>query len=105
MSWASHGRLSQHRQKNIHKRSRAGRFAARPTSFAENSFVRVLFATTVPISPLWGERMLASIQRGFGFLGQAIDLARKDSDLLKPSLYSLLVSAVVAIIAPVPMLS
>ena len=49
--------------------------------------------------------MFASIQRGFGFLGQAIDLARKDSDLLKPSLYSLLVSAVVAIIGAVPMLA
>ena len=49
--------------------------------------------------------MFASIQRGFGFLGQAIDLARKDSDLLKPSLYSLLVSAVVAIIGAAPMLA
>src|SRR5258708_38286362 len=49
--------------------------------------------------------MFASIQRGFGFLGQAIDLARKDSDLLKPSLYSLLVSAVIAIIGAVPMLA
>jgi len=48
--------------------------------------------------------MFASIQRGFGFLGQAIDLGRKDSDLIKPSLYSLLVSAVVAIIGAAPML-
>jgi hypothetical protein len=49
--------------------------------------------------------MFASIQRGFGFLGQAIDLARKDSDLLKPSLYSLLVSAVVAIIGAAPLVA
>jgi hypothetical protein len=48
--------------------------------------------------------MLQSIRRGFGFLGQAIDLARKDSDLLKPSFYSLFVSALVAIIGAVPML-
>ena len=49
--------------------------------------------------------MFASIQRGFGFLGQAVDLARKDHDLLKPSLYSLLVSAVVVIIGAAPMLA
>ena len=49
--------------------------------------------------------MFASIQRGFGFLGQAIDLARKDSDLLKPSLYSLLVSAVVAVIGAAPLIA
>jgi hypothetical protein len=47
--------------------------------------------------------MFTSIQRGFGFLGQAIDLARKDSDLLKPSFFSLLVSAVVAVIGAVPL--
>lgn len=47
--------------------------------------------------------MFTSIQRGFGFLGQAIDLARKDSDLLKPSLYSLLVSAVVAVVGAAPL--
>jgi hypothetical protein len=49
--------------------------------------------------------MFSSIQRGFGFLGQAIDLARKDSDVLKPSFYSLIVSAVVAIIGAAPMLA
>jgi hypothetical protein len=49
--------------------------------------------------------MFASIQRGFGFLGQAIDLARKDSDLLKPSLFSLLVSAVLAAIGAVPLIA
>ena len=49
--------------------------------------------------------MFASIHRGFGFLGQAIDLARKDSDLLKPSLFSLLVSAVVAVIGAAPLIA
>jgi hypothetical protein len=48
--------------------------------------------------------MFTSIRRGFGFLGQAVHLARKDSDLLKPSLYSLILSAVVALIGAVPML-
>ena len=49
--------------------------------------------------------MFASIQRGFGFLGQAINLARKDSDLLKPSFFSLLVSVVVAAIGAVPLIA
>ena len=49
--------------------------------------------------------MFASIQRGFGFLGQAIDLARKDFDLVKPSLYSLVVSAVIAMIGAIPMVA
>ncbi len=47
--------------------------------------------------------MFTSIQRGFGFLGQAIDLARKDGDLLKPSLYNLVVSAVAAVMGAVLM--
>src|ERR1700682_4059409 len=64
---------------------------------------RLLEYYSPPSFPAWGERMFASIQRGFGFLGQAIDLARKDSDLLKPSLYSLLVSAVAAVIGAVPL--
>jgi len=48
--------------------------------------------------------MFTSIRRGFGFLGQAIDLARKDSDLLKPSFYNLIVSAIVAVLGVAPML-
>ena len=47
--------------------------------------------------------MFTSIKRGFGFLGQAIDLARKDGDLLKPSLYNLVVSAVAAIAGAIVM--
>jgi hypothetical protein len=48
--------------------------------------------------------MFDSIKRGFGFLGQAIDLARKDRDLLKPSFISLVVSAIVSVIGAVPLI-
>jgi hypothetical protein len=49
--------------------------------------------------------MITSLQRGFGFLGQAIDLARKDPDLLKPSFYGLIVSAVVGIASALPIIA
>jgi hypothetical protein len=49
--------------------------------------------------------MFASIKRGFSFLGQAVDLARKDRDLLKPSFISLIVSAIVAVIGAVPLIA
>lgn len=49
--------------------------------------------------------MFESIKRGFGFLGQAIDLARKDSDLVKPSFFGLAASALVAIVGAVPLLA
>jgi len=49
--------------------------------------------------------MFESIRRGFGFLGQAITLAGKDRDLLKPSLISLVVSTVVAVIGAVPLIA
>ena len=48
--------------------------------------------------------MFDSIKRGFGFLGQAVDLARKDTDLLKPSFVSLIVSAIVSVIGAVPLI-
>lgn len=48
--------------------------------------------------------MFESIQRGFGFLGQAVDMARKDGDLIKPSLYGLVVGVVVAVVCAVPMI-
>ncbi len=48
--------------------------------------------------------MFDSIKRGFGFLGQAIDLARKDPDLLKPSLFGLLASGLVAVVGAVPII-
>lgn len=49
--------------------------------------------------------MFDSIRRGFGFLGQALDLARKDHDLLKPAFISLIVSAVVSVIGAVPIIA
>ena len=48
--------------------------------------------------------MFASIRRGFGFLGQAVDLARKDGDLLKPSFFGLIASAIVAVIGAIPII-
>jgi hypothetical protein len=48
--------------------------------------------------------MFDSIRRGFGFLGQALDLARKDRDLLKPSLISLVVSALVSVVGALPLI-
>ncbi len=46
--------------------------------------------------------MFDSIKRGFGFLGQALDMARQDGDLIKPSLYGLVVGAVASLIGAVP---
>lgn len=46
--------------------------------------------------------MFDSIKRGFGFLGQALDMARKDGDLIKPSLYGMVVGAVASMIGAVP---
>ena len=46
--------------------------------------------------------MFESIRRGFGFLGQSIDMARKDTDLLKPSFFGMLASIFVAIIGAIP---
>jgi hypothetical protein len=49
--------------------------------------------------------MFQSISRGFGFLGQALDMARKDGDLIKPSLYGLVVGAVVSVIGAIPIIA
>jgi hypothetical protein len=56
------------------------------------------------ITPQGGVRMMNSIRRGFGFLGQAADMAAKDPDLLKPSVYALIVGGVSTVIMAVPML-
>jgi hypothetical protein len=48
--------------------------------------------------------MFDSIKRGFGFLGQAFDLARKDPDLLKPSLFGLVAGLIVAVAGAVPII-
>ncbi len=49
--------------------------------------------------------MFQSISRGFGFLGQAMDMARKDGDLIKPSLYGLVVGAIVSVIGAIPIIA
>src|SRR3989304_6027029 len=49
--------------------------------------------------------MLASIRKGFGFLSQAVDMARKDGDLLKPSLYALVVGTLAAVVGAVPIIA
>ncbi len=41
--------------------------------------------------------MMDSIRRGFGFLGQAFQMAVKDPDLVKPSIYALILGAIVSL--------
>jgi hypothetical protein len=48
--------------------------------------------------------MIDSIRRGFGFLGQAAGMAAKDPDLLKPSLYALIVGTLLTVVTAVPFL-
>lgn len=49
--------------------------------------------------------MFASIQRGFSFLGQAVDMARRDGDLIKPSLYGMVIGGVVSLIGAIPIIA
>ncbi len=46
--------------------------------------------------------MFDTIKRGFGFLGQALDMARKDGDLIKPSLYGMVAGTGITLILGVP---
>jgi hypothetical protein len=48
--------------------------------------------------------MIQSIQRGFGFLGQAMDMARKDGDLLKPSFYGMGVGMAASMLGAIPII-
>ncbi len=48
--------------------------------------------------------MMNSIRRGFGFLKQAAGMAAKDPDLLKPSIYSLIVGSIATVILAAPTL-
>jgi hypothetical protein len=48
--------------------------------------------------------MFNSLRRGFGFLSQAAGMAVKDPDLLKPSIYALIVGGVATVIMAAPML-
>jgi hypothetical protein len=49
--------------------------------------------------------MWESIRRGFGFLGQAIDMARRDGDLIKPSLYGMVAGAAVSLVGAIPIVA
>jgi len=49
--------------------------------------------------------VFASIQRGFSFLGQALDMARRDGDLIKPSLYGMVIGGIVSIIGAIPIIA
>jgi hypothetical protein len=46
--------------------------------------------------------MFDSLGRGWSFFKQAIDMARKDGDLIKPSIYSFFANAVVGVIFAIP---
>jgi hypothetical protein len=48
--------------------------------------------------------MFQSISRGWGFLKQAVEMAGKDRDLIKPSVYSLFVSAIVGVVFSIPII-
>ncbi|MBP7691280.1 MAG: hypothetical protein KA764_05160 [Anaerolineales bacterium] len=48
--------------------------------------------------------MFDSIKRGFSFVGQALDMARKDLDLIKPSLYGMVVGAIASALGAIPII-
>ena len=48
---------------------------------------------------------MQSFSRGWSFLQQAWQIAFKDKDLLKPSIYSLIVGAIVSVIGIIPILA
>ncbi len=48
--------------------------------------------------------MFESIQRGFGFVGQALNMARQDGDLIKPTLYSMVVGGVASLVGGIPLI-
>lgn len=48
--------------------------------------------------------MIESIRRGFGFLGQALAMARKDGDLIKPSFYGMIVGALASLVGAIPLI-
>lgn len=48
--------------------------------------------------------MFESIQRGFGFVSQALNMARQDGDLIKPTLYSMVVGGVASLVGGIPLI-
>jgi len=47
--------------------------------------------------------MFQSISRGWGFLKQAVSMVSQDGDLIKPSIYSFFVSAIVGVVFAIPL--
>ena len=48
--------------------------------------------------------MFDSLKRGWGFFQQAIDMVRKDRDLIKPSIYSLFANLAVGVVFAIPLI-
>jgi membrane-anchored glycerophosphoryl diester phosphodiesterase (GDPDase) len=49
--------------------------------------------------------MFQSISRGWGFLKQAISMAAKDRDLIKPSIFSFFANAIVGVVFAIPLVA
>ena len=53
---------------------------------------------------LEGEYIMQSFSRGWSFLQQAWSMAFKDKDLIKPSIYALIVGSIVSLIGSIPII-
>jgi len=51
-----------------------------------------------------GEYIMESFSRGWSFLKQAWQMALKDKDLIKPSIYALIVGSIVSVIGAIPII-
>src|SRR5215211_4515281 len=51
-----------------------------------------------------GEHIMESFSRGWSFLQQAWNMALKDKDLIKPSIYALIVGSIVSVIGAIPII-
>jgi hypothetical protein len=51
-----------------------------------------------------GEYVMESFSRGWSFLQQAWQMAFKDKDLIKPSIYALIVGSIVSVIGAIPII-
>lgn len=49
--------------------------------------------------------MFQSVSRGWGFFKQAVEMAGKDRDLIKPSIYSFFVNAIVGVVFAIPLVA
>jgi len=51
-----------------------------------------------------GEHIMQSFSRGWSFLKQAWQMALKDKDLIKPSIYALIVGSIVSVVGAIPII-